>query len=219
MKKATLTVELRKPSQKGVTRSLRRMGKIPAIVYGAHEPLAITIDEREFNQKFKVISENTIITLKLENQQFDVLIKDYQEDIIKNKILHLDLYAIDQNKALRTHVPVYLQGTSIGVKEGGILEHLLHEVEVECLPADLPEKIEIDISNLAIHHSIHIRELPILKGIRYLNPAEQVVCQVVTKAAEVEAPREGAAEAAQAVAEPTSATKAEGSSDAKKKEE
>jgi large subunit ribosomal protein L25 len=211
MKKMTLAVEGRKQHNKGENHRLRRAGKIPAIVYGLKEPLAIAVDEREFNQKFKVISENVIITLSLGKEHHDVLVKDYQEDLIKQKILHLDFYEIDQNRILRTHVPVHLTGAAEGVKEGGILEHLLHEVEVECLPANLPERIELDVTALAIHDAIHIRDLPARDGVRFLNSPDYVICHVVAKAAvEIEeAPKEEVEAVAVEGAEPAETAETE----------
>jgi large subunit ribosomal protein L25 len=192
MNKMTLTVEKREKINKGVTRRLRRAGKIPAVIYGSREPVTIAVDGREFGQKFKVISENIIITLNAGDKNYDVLVKDFQEDLIENKIIHLDFYEIDKDRILRTHVPVHLSGTPVGVREGGILEHLLHEVEVECLPKDLPERIELEVTALNIHDSIHIRDLPAREGVRYMNASDYVICHVVTKAAvEVEeAPKE-----------------------------
>lgn len=186
MEKITLAVQSRQQKNKGNTRRLRRNGKIPAVIYGSHEPVTVAVDAYEFGQKFKTISENIIITLSGADKNYDVLIKDYQEDLLRNRILHLDFYEIDKNRVLRTHVPVHLSGAPIGVKEGGILEHLLHEVEVECLPADLPERIDLDVSGLAIHDSIHIRDLAALSGVKFVNAPDYVICHVVTKAAEIE---------------------------------
>jgi large subunit ribosomal protein L25 len=198
MNKLTLAAEARIPlkNRKGENSRLRRAGKIPAIIYGSKEPMQIAINELEFNQKFKVITENVIVTISLGNAKYDVLVKDFQEDMIANKIIHLDFYAIDQNRALRTRIPVHLYGNAKGVKEGGILERLLHEVDVECLPKDLPDKIELDTTELDIHHSIHVRDLKTLTGVRFLNSPDQVICHVVTKAAEIEeAPKEEVAAA------------------------
>jgi large subunit ribosomal protein L25 len=188
-----LHAEARTPvkNRKGENNRLRRAGKIPAIIYGAKEPMMIAVNEQEFNQKFKVIKENIIVTLDLGNTTCDVLVKDFQEDMIENKIIHLDFYAIDPNRVLRTRIPVRLVGIPKGVKEGGILEHLLHEVDVECLPRNMPEKIELDTNDLDIHHSIHVRDLQVLEGVRFVNSPDQVICHVVAKAAEIEeAPKE-----------------------------
>jgi large subunit ribosomal protein L25 len=199
MDKQTLTGETRTPvkNRKGENGRLRRAGRIPAIIYGIKKPVEISINEKEFNQKFRVISENIIITITVGRDTYDVLVKDYQEDLLEDKIMHLDFYAIDPERMLRTHIPVYLSGNPKGVKEGGILEHVLHEVEVECLPKNMPDRIELDTSELAIHQSIYIRDLAALEGVRFLNSPDYVVCHVVAKAAEIEeAPKEEAVAAA-----------------------
>ncbi|MBN2354001.1 MAG: 50S ribosomal protein L25 [Spirochaetales bacterium] len=188
MNKLTLSAEARTTvkNRKGENYRLRREGKIPAIVYGAREPMMISVNELEFSQKFKVINENVIVTLEMGKTTCDVLVKDYQEDLLLNKIVHLDFYAIDPNRILRTRVPVRLIGSAKGAKEGGILEQLLHEIDVECLPQNMPEKIELDVSDLDIHHSIHVSDLAALADVKFLNAPDQVVCHVVTKAAEIE---------------------------------
>jgi large subunit ribosomal protein L25 len=199
MDKQTLTGETRTPvkNRKGENGRLRRAGRIPAIIYGIKKPVEISINEKEFNQKFRVISENIIITITVGRDTYDVLVKDYQEDLLEDKIMHLDFYAIDPERMLRTHIPVYLSGNPKGVKEGGILEHVLHEVEVECLPKNMPDRIELDTSELAIHQSIYIRDIAALEGVRFLNSPDYVVCHVVAKAAEIEeAPKEEAVAAA-----------------------
>ena len=188
MNKLTLSAETRTTvkNRKGENYRLRREGKIPAIVYGAREPMMISVNEQEFSQKFKVINENVIVTLEMGKTTCDVLVKDYQEDLLLNKIVHLDFYAIDPNRILRTRIPVRLIGSAKGAKEGGILEQLLHEIDVECLPQNMPEKIELDVSDLDIHHSIHVSDLVALADVKFLNAPDQVVCHVVTKAAEIE---------------------------------
>jgi len=183
MDKKTLIIEPREKDGKRANWRLRKAGKIPAVIYGQQQPIAINVNEHEFNSKFKVISENIIIDLKLGKKTYNALVKDYQEDIISGKILHLDFYEVEKGKLLRTHVPVHLEGTSIGVKEGGLLEHLLHEIEVECLPKDLPDKINIDISNLQANRSIHVAEITPIEGVRILNSPDHVVCLVAIKLA------------------------------------
>ncbi len=208
MNKLTLSAETRTTvkNRKGENYRLRREGKIPAVVYGAREPMMISVDETEFTKKFKVINENVIVTLDLGKETCDVLVKDYQEDLLLNKIVHLDFYAIDPNRVLHTRIPVRLSGSAKGVKEGGILEQLLHEIEVECLPKNMPEKIELDVSELAIHHSIHISDITALADVKFLNAPDQVICHVVTKAAELEeAPKAEAVAAAPAEGEAAAA--------------
>jgi large subunit ribosomal protein L25 len=193
MEQKTLNAESRGRLGKGESGRLRRRGRIPAVVYGHREPLAVSIDEHEFDTKFQHISESTIIRLQVGDQEREVLIRDFQEDAVNGRVTHIDFYEVDKNRILRTNVSVQLTGAPVGVKEGGLLEHFVHEVEVECLPAQLPEKIVLDVNELRLGHSLHVRELPPLEGVRFLNSPEQVVCAVVHKRMEVEKPVEAAA--------------------------
>ena len=186
MEPKKLNVQLRTDRRKTASGRLRRGGMIPAIVYGHTEPLAITVDAREFRGAFKRITENTVVHLTLPEGVHEVLVKDFQQDHLTGRIVHLDFYEFEKGKALKTRVPIHLTGAPVGVKEGGILETLMRELEVECLPKDLPEIITLDISALALNHSIHVRELPLAEGVKPLNSPEQVVCVVAVRKAEEE---------------------------------
>jgi large subunit ribosomal protein L25 len=192
MEQKTLNAESRGKLGKGESGRLRRRGRIPAVVYGHQEPLAVSIDAHEFDTKFHHISESTIVRLQVGDQAREVLIRDFQEDAVGGQITHVDFYEVDKNRLLRTNVGVELIGAPVGVKEGGLLEHFVHEVEVECLPANLPEKLVLDVNELRLGRSLHVRELPPVEGVRILNSPEQVVCAVVHKRVEVEAPVEAA---------------------------
>ena len=196
MEHKTLTVELRKDFGKGPSRRFRGEGKIPAVIYGVKDNKSITIDAREFGRKFKTISENTIITLDFGKESCDVLIKDYQDNIIKSTIEHVDFMEIEKGKLLKTHVPVILTGNSPGVKEGGVLVQKINEVEVECLPKDIPSDIEVNLDNLEIGHSIHVSDIPAAKGVTMLvNPELTIVVVNHPKAAVVETEVEAETEA------------------------
>jgi large subunit ribosomal protein L25 len=187
MEPKKLSVQLRTDRRKSASGRLRREGKIPAIVYGHTQPLAITVDAREFRNAFKRITENTVVHLTLPEGIHEVLVKDYQRDHLSGRIMHLDFYEFEKGKALKTRVPIQLTGAPVGVKEGGILETLMRELEIECLPRNLPELISLDISNLALNHSIHVRDLPLPEGVKELNSPDQVVCVVAVRKAEEEA--------------------------------
>lgn len=174
MLKASKRVE----KKKNYARKLRRQGRIPAVIYGHGGNFAISVDEHEFITNFQKVSENTIINIKTEDQDKDVLVKDYQEDITTGKILHIDFFEIERGKTLKTRVPVDFVGTAPGVKVGGIFETLMHEVEVECLPKDLPEKIEVDISSLGIGDAIHVEDIDLANAIKVLNAGDQVICTI-----------------------------------------
>jgi len=186
MEAKKLNVQPREGGGKAVAGRLRRDGKIPAVIYGHTSPTAITVDAREFRNAFKRITENTIVELHMPGGVHEVLVKDYQKDNLTGQILHVDFYEFEKGKALRTRVPVRLTGNPVGVKEGGILETQLRELDVECLPKDLPEEIVLDISELALDRALHVKDLTLPPGIRVLQAMDQVVCLVAHRKAEEE---------------------------------
>lgn len=184
MEQKTLTAQSRKVYGSPDSRRQRLNGRIPAVVYGHGEPQGLLIDAHEFNTKFVTISESMIINLEVDGKSRDVLIRDYQENTISGEITHVDFYEIERGKTLRTNVALHLTGAAMGIREGGILESFVHELEVECLPKDLPEGIDVDITNLEIGHSIHVRDLAAPSGVQILNSEDQVICAIAYKRAE-----------------------------------
>ncbi len=193
MSEKTLVGYDRKDLRKGATKQLRRDGMIPAVIYGKNESKPVYIEAKEFDRKFHHISENTLITIKISRKKHDVLIKDYQENHLKNYMVHLDFYEVEQGKLLRTNIPVHLEGDAKGVKEGGLLEQTLHEVEVECTPKDIPEQFTLDISNLDMGESLHVEALEIPEGVRLITDPEYTLVTITAPRAEVEE-EEGAEE-------------------------
>ena len=189
MEQKTLSVVERKEFKKGPAKQLRKEGKIPAVIYGHTDPVHISVDAREFGKKFKVVTENTIISLDLDGKSVEVLVKDLQEDIVTETVEHIDFYEIEKGKSLKTHVPVHLKGSSVGVKEGGLLEQIIDQFEVECLPKDLPEEISIDISGLQMGESIHVQDVALPEGVKALDAADRTV--VVITAPKAESTSEG----------------------------
>ncbi len=187
MAQLVLNGEARTGVGKGVARSLRREGRIPAVIYGHSEPLHLSISAREFHKTFHTISESTIFTVSVGKENREVLIKDYDEDITTGTIQHIDFYEIERGKKLRTHVAVELVGSAIGVREGGIVDHSLYEIEIECLPKDIPEKITFDITALKKEESVHVSDLTIPEGVKVLTHADQTIVSIVVPRAEVEA--------------------------------
>jgi len=160
-------------------RKIRRSGRIPAVLYGrSGKAISIDLDALEFAGGIKNISESTIVKVEVDGKSYDAFVKDTQRNIVDGNILHVDFYEVESGIALRARVSINLKGTAIGVREGGILEFPLHEIEVECLPKDLPERIEIDISTLGINQSIHVRDIPLADTIRLISASDQVVALV-----------------------------------------
>jgi large subunit ribosomal protein L25 len=202
MSKVVLTAKSRQKAGSAESRKIRRSGRIPAVIYGrSGKSVSIDLDASEFIKGTKGISESTIVKVDVDGKSYDAFVKGTQRNIIDGNILHIDFYEVESGVALRAKVSIHLHGNPIGVREGGMLENPLHEIEVECLPKDLPERIELDVSGLKANHSIHVRDIPLAQGIRLLSNPEQVVALVkfakieVVAAPEAEAAAEGAAAA------------------------
>jgi large subunit ribosomal protein L25 len=188
----------------GDARRLRRSGRIPAVIYGRKkDAISIDLDAKDFANGTKGISESTIVKVEVDGQIHEAFVKDTQRDIRDGSILHVDFYEIEGNTLLRAKVSIHIHGNPIGVREGGVLETPLHDVEVECLPRDLPERMDVDIAGLKVNQSIHVRDLAFGDGVRIISNADQVVALV--KFAKTEAApvvEEAAVEAAPGAAAP-----------------
>jgi len=174
---------------KGFARRVRMQGLIPAVVYGAGQPsVAVTVDPKVITKiLYSDSGHNTLFDLTIEGGDSGKgMIVDWQNEPIKGHLLHIDIKRIAMDKAMRVSVPVHLTGTSIGVKtHGGILGQVLHEVEIECLPADIPGHIDVDVSNLDIHGAIHISDLPHSDKLKFLGDEDALVAHVTVMKEEV----------------------------------
>ena len=186
MSDRSLTAQLRTETRKGAARRLRRQGRVPAVMYGHRDPLLLSIDAREFSRKFQQISESTIIHLSAGGETYDVLVKDFQIDHIIERLEHIDFFEIERGRILRARVLLHYVGNPIGVREGGLQEMLVHEVDVESLPRDLPERIDVEIENLAVGHSLHVSDLLVPDGVRVLTSQDQVIVLIAHKVEEDE---------------------------------
>jgi large subunit ribosomal protein L25 len=208
----TLEADVRTERKKNAAGRLRRNGKIPAVVYGKSESKTISLDAHDFLQTFKHASESSIITIKAnDGSSYDVLLKDYQQNILTGEVLHVDFYEFEAGKVLQTNVAVHLEGEPIGAREGGILEQQLHEVEVECLPRDIPSEITVDVSELGIGDSIHISEITPPSGVTFthIGDQDQTIATVMAQREEEE-PEEEAEEEGEELGEEGEAGSEEG---------
>ncbi|MBZ5656729.1 MAG: 50S ribosomal protein L25 [Acidobacteriia bacterium] len=201
-----LEAQKREPGTKNAARRVRVEGKIPAIVYGAGKDSAsVAVDPRQVLRILKSESgHNTIFDLALDNDRVKAMIVDWQFEPIKGKLLHVDLLRIAMDKKLTVTVPVVLKGEAQGVKtEGGILEQLLREVEIECLPADIPKSIEVDVSHLVFGVEVRVKDLPHSEKVKFLTDENQMIAHITSVKEEVAPTPEAVAEAATATpAEP-----------------
>ena len=190
---------------KNAARRVRVAGKIPAVVYGAGlESVAVELDPKQITKiLYSDSGHNTIFDLELVGAGVaKAMIVDWQIDPVKSTLLHMDLKRIAMDKLMRVSVPIRLTGTAIGVKaQGGILEHVLREVELECLPADIPGHLDVDVTNLNLHDAIHVKDLPHSGSIKFLADEDITVAHVTAVKEEV-APAADAVAAAATSAEP-----------------
>jgi large subunit ribosomal protein L25 len=184
---------------KNAARRVRVSGKIPAVVYGAgQESVAVAVDPRVITKILHSDSgHNTIFDLNVTGASVvKAMIVDWQREPIKGNLLHIDLKRIAMDKAMRVSVPIQLVGVPAGVKtQGGILEHVLREVEIECLPGDIPSHLDVDVSALELHGVIHVSDLPHSGSIKFLGDEHATVAHVTVIREEVVAVEEVAATA------------------------
>jgi large subunit ribosomal protein L25 len=212
---------------KGASRRLRRAGKVPAILYGGHaEPRQITLDHQNLltllvNERFF----STILSLKIKGETQAAILKDVQRHPAKNQILHMDLQRVLENESVRLRIPLHFKNASVapGVKTGGgVVSHLLNDVLVSCLPKDLPEYLEIDMSQMEMNDLKRLSDIPLPPGVELVDLVhgrdEPVVSIHHPRAEEVEAPVAAAATAAAAAPAAGAAAPAAAGGEAKKEE-
>jgi large subunit ribosomal protein L25 len=195
-----LVAEFRETQGKGASRRLRHDGKVPAILYGGHiSARALTLS----HQKLLIMLDNerfysTILNLKVGDQAQAAILKDVQRHPFKNAILHVDFQRVEENEKIRIRIPLHFKGEAVspGVKsQGGLVSHMRTEVEVACLPKDLPEFIEVDLSGLSLNESIHLSQLKIPDGVQLVELAKEDAAVVAIHSPRAEEPEATAAAA------------------------
>jgi large subunit ribosomal protein L25 len=214
---ATLKAAVRTETGKGAMRRLRREGRIPAVVYGRGEetrPLSVAAHDFEMLTKHHSL-DTTIIELAIEGAgrkggKLRTLIAEVQSHPYKPQILHVDFQQIHAGERVTVQVPIRLHGTPAGVRAGGVLQHVLHDVELECAVEEIPESLDVDVSALEIGDSVHVSELAIPENVEVLIDAERTVCTVAPPTVlEVPEEEEAAAEPELVGAEEAEAEEAE----------
>jgi large subunit ribosomal protein L25 len=201
-----LEAQPRTPGNKNDARRVRRGGKIPGVLYGAGKnALSLTLDPRQVTRILhSATGHNTIFELALDGERTKAMIVDWQYEPIKGALLHIDLKRIAMDQKLKVNVPIVLRGEAAGVKQqGGILEQVLREVEIECLPGDIPSSIEADVTELVFGKVLRVSDLPKSNKFELITDENQTVAHITSvKEEEAPTPEAAAAEAAAAPAEP-----------------
>ena len=219
---ATLDVVKRTGRGKNEARRLRVGGQIPAVVYGVHEKgkapegVSVAADPKDVLRILhSEAGANTLITLKLDGGESRVMVKAYQLDPVTRQLLHADFYQLAMDRAITVTVPVVLRGDALGVKlDGGMIDFLTREIHVECLPADIPERLDVDVTELRLNQSIRLRDLPENPSWKILNEPDTMLVHIVLPKAEAAAASDAAeADAAEPDSEPDAAKKGKAEKD------
>jgi large subunit ribosomal protein L25 len=191
----TVEAKLREASDKNAARRLRTTGMIPAVLYGAKkDPRAIAVDPKQILRILHSASgHNTIFDISVEGEQAKAMVVDWQYEPLKGSLLHVDLKRIAMDQKMRLSVPVHVQGEAKGTKlEGGLLDLVLREVHIECLPSDIPSHITVDVTELGQGEAIRVSDLPQSASVKYLDDPDATVVHITFVKEEVATPVEAA---------------------------
>src|SRR5438034_2452947 len=200
-----LEAQPRTPGTKNDARRVRKQGKVPAVVYGAgKDATPVSVDPRQVSRILhSATGHNTVFDLAVDGERTKAMIVDWQYEPIKGSLLHIDVKRIAMDQKLKVNVPIELVGEPAGVKQqGGILEQITREVEIECLPGDIPNQVELDISELVFNMVLRVADLPKSDKVKFLTDADQPVAHVISIKEEEAPAAEAIAGAAAAPAEP-----------------
>jgi large subunit ribosomal protein L25 len=183
MEKIAVTAQVREKAGKGVARSLRRNKMVPAVLYSHGKSMPIAMGSKDMTKVLNTEGgEHALLTLTLDGakdaKERMALIKDYQVDPIKGDLIHVDLMEVAMDEKVRVPIAVHVVGSAAGVKEGGILQLALRELEIECLPSQIPDSIEVNVSALKVNESLHVRDVAMPEGVRILSEPEATVVTI-----------------------------------------
>lgn len=183
MEKIALTAQVREKAGKGVARGLRRNQMVPAVLYSHGKSMPISMGNKDIKRILNTEGgEHALISLTLEGAKDKTdrmaLIKDYQMDPVNGSLIHVDLMEVAMNEKVRIPVAVHIVGTSVGVKEGGIFQYGLRQLDVECLPNQIPDSIEVDITALKVNESLHVRDIKVVPGVKILADPDATVATI-----------------------------------------
>jgi large subunit ribosomal protein L25 len=217
MASASLSAETRTETGKGVARKLRAAGRVPGVVYGhGREPQALSLNARELEKLLgSIAAGSTVVELSLGNATTNTLIREVQRHPFKKQILHVDFMELVAGEKVIVDIPLVFVGTPEGVRTGGgLLEQILHSIEVNVDPSSIPNHIDVDVSQMIMGHSLHVRDLKLPEGVEVLTDEDATICAVIAPRAVVE--ETAAAEGEAAAGEPELIRKAKEEDEAAK---
>jgi large subunit ribosomal protein L25 len=185
MATATLSASPRTGTGKGVARTLRQSGQIPAVIYGhARQSQPLALNAREFDRLLDHVTASTVIELSLDGKTARTLIREIQRHPFKREVLHVDFQELVAGEKVTVEVPIVYVGTPAGVRDGGILDQIKHELTVEADPTLLPEHFEVDVSGLTIGHALYVRDVRVPEGVSIQDDPDSPVALVAAPRAE-----------------------------------
>ncbi|HOF85852.1 MAG TPA: 50S ribosomal protein L25 [Treponemataceae bacterium] len=199
MNEKIIEARTRTMTGKGAAKRLRREGRLPAVMYdNTGKAVLLDLNAKDFAKLYGTITESTLIDVKIDGSK-DVIafVKDAQYNIITDTVTHVDFYEVEAGKKIRTKIPVRLTGSPEGVRTGGILEAGTEELDVECLPKNLPPRVVVDVSDLQLNHSIHVKDVVVPEGVKVLTDPHLTIATLKYAKADIPAAQQDAtAEAA-----------------------
>jgi large subunit ribosomal protein L25 len=203
MEKILVKADARSEVGKGAARSLRRDGMLPAVVYSGGDSKPVKINGKEMTRLiFTGTGDHALLTIELhedgsKKSEHSVLVKDYQVDPVSDELLHVDFIEVSLKDLVKVTVPIVIVNDPIGIKMGGILEYHVRDLEIECLPTQIPDKIEVDAAHIDIGHSLHISDIAEMEGIKIISDPKGVILNVSAPKVEEEVVEEEVEEGAE----------------------
>ncbi|HOU38441.1 MAG TPA: 50S ribosomal protein L25 [Treponemataceae bacterium] len=199
MNEKIIEARTRTMTGKGAAKRLRREGRLPAVMYdNTGKAVLLDLNAKDFAKLYGTITESTLIDVKIDGSKDAIaFVKDAQYNIITDTVTHVDFYEVEAGKKIRTKIPVRLTGSPEGVRTGGILEAGTEELDVECLPKNLPPRVVVDVSDLQLNHSIHVKDVVVPEGVKVLTDPHLTIATLKYAKADIPAAQqEATAEAA-----------------------
>lgn len=179
MSTASLSASARTTGGKGAARTLRRDGQVPAVIYGhAREPQPLAINARELKRLLDNVTGSTVIELTIDGKLSRTLVREIQRHPVRRDVIHVDFQELVAGEKVTVDVPIIYRGTPAGVREGGILDQILHELTISADPVNIPDHIDVDVSELVIGHPLHVRDIKVPANIEVLDDADATIAVV-----------------------------------------